>query len=414
LTNEQPPVVPITSAEAGEALQWLRNTFGDEWISTEGARAQASGSTYGEDAHPIGSFVDPLERAAGELSGIPGRVDASSIIPIVEFVRAVKFLSPAREWLDAVKVRIQAAPDAFMKHLAEVRVAAVFKFGGYDVLLKPSHPSARSSDIELKKAGQRVAEVECKAQDPGSPSDRRNFKLLTKIAERFWDRCRAMNAPGVRLVVSLDRDLISADVDTIAAGLAKLSLAEATATQHADSGITLQAFPIETPIKLELEVDEAIPLGDSVRLQLECQMALSRSFLTDGLFHHLTRGKFRCKKTDRTRAFAQFDECRNIELRLGKYPDRITCILSHMRKAASQVTGEVPAIMYEEWRTKLPPQPDDFSRACDLARDAIAKYPSLSAVAIYRPISSGRQIFEVISNPKAAHPLPKGFVLARP
>jgi hypothetical protein len=210
-----------------------------------------------------------------------------------------------------------------------------------------------------------------------------------------------------------NRDLVPDDVGALYGAFESLNLAEASAATLGESGLSLQVVPTG-PFDLELEVDESLPLGYSFRLEQDAVMAVWSRFQAAGNFHCVNQVSFTCSKIAARKAVVHVRETHRVELRLGRYPDRITCILGHMKKAANQVAGDVPAAMYEEWRAKPPPQSDDFDRACELVKERIEQYPTLSAVVLYRPISSGMRRFEFIQNPKAKHPFVKGFLFARP
>ncbi len=415
----QPRTVPVIlasqlpPAEICAALEWLEETFGKEWISAQVAEAATIRPADDDAAHPVGSLVRALERTIAAAPGVVMPFDLQAVSKGVEFAQAVKLVSPSPAWRSEMRRRVRADKNAFSKCLAELRVAACFKYLGHEVHLREADAAVRSCDIRLGSAGTIVADVECKAQEPSSASDRSNFRILLRIAEQATATFKERGVIGIRLVIAATRDLIRGDVDAVSSRIRELNFEAPGVERSESSDISLEVIPV-APFDLEIQVDERMPLGDSHWLQQEAAKTLWMRWEDRETFQSATAFRASYNKFDKQTALVKVAAFHRVELRLGKYPDRVACILQHMEKAASQVTGDVPAVMYEEWRTPQTPLRDDFDRACDLARSAIGDYPSLSVVVVYRPISSPMRRFEFISNDKATHPFPKGFVFARP
>jgi hypothetical protein len=153
-TDTQIPTVPVirasqlSKAEIRVALEWLEETFGNDWISARLAEAASIGPSDADAAHPIASLVRALQRTIAAVPEVVLPFDQQGVLEAVEFAQAVKLVSPSTAWKNEMRRRVRNDKTAFAKCLVELRVAC-FKYLGHEVFLNEADSTIRSCDIHL-------------------------------------------------------------------------------------------------------------------------------------------------------------------------------------------------------------------------------------------------------------------------
>lgn len=413
--------------DVASALAHVRELMGGGWLDSL-VETSVSASKYSLTKGPLPTAKMAHDhhlgqdcRAAGLELRDPSALPMTELLGVrrlVAFSRMMRLIATHSYWVAQACDRIRDDPEAYLKVLSELTVAATYARSGHDVIPVPAQRHRRMHDLLVR--GPRFSgevEIECKALNPDARTTRATNQTFERISRKMLLLLKTLHV-SVLLGLRLHRPIRDCDARHIFQ-FCREALWAGYSLATLEGMATLRVIYVPHEISWNFRVDPSVPFGDSRALNERAARELfSRFGFSMDEFSQATFEASAVKTSSETGMM----RVRSVQaLVIQQDPvDRLKAIATNIAEASSQFSGTRPAVIYIQLPGRRISVTDEMAGAARVAGNALRLHPRVSAAVVYRdpfiPVARAARggTYVEVHNPTPSNSLPVGFTLMAP